>query len=88
MDVEREVSAANRRIQRLIDLRADEALRRLGFDPDAERAEAARLERERQAAAWRQVGEEWSRALESLAMAAHEALAPLAAFAEGLRGRR
>jgi hypothetical protein len=43
MDVDREVRAANRRIQRQIDASAREALIRIGVDPDAE-AHAARLE--------------------------------------------
>lgn len=36
MDVDKEIAAANRRIQRQIDRDARAALIRLGFDPDAE----------------------------------------------------
>ncbi|WP_136032513.1 hypothetical protein [Microbacterium sp. PF5] len=36
MDVDREIAAANRRVQRQIDASAREALIRLGFDPDKE----------------------------------------------------
>lgn len=56
MDVDREIRAANRRIQRQIDASYREALIRLGFDPDAE-AVAAQLE------AWTAIGTAFGQAL-------------------------
>ncbi len=77
MDVDKEIRAVNRRIQRQIDASYREALIRLGFDPDAE-ALAAQIE------AWTALGTAFGQAMIHLGELADAALTAFAGAVEAL----
>lgn len=83
MNVEREIEAANRRIQEQIDASARAALIRIGVDVDAMDREEAMARSEAAREVFAAAGQAWG---QLIAAVAHMAEAFTTAFAEALEG--